>query len=150
VLTTTDVTLGTAVFLTDRGSISLPAWLISFQGVRNPAAVLAVGDASLFEVPVEPSTAPIGARTTSRPRTLTLTFTGGAAGTGPCAVDYSAHVTESTVAVAVGIEATTHGSSGIACVAIGYSRHVTVTLSEPLGARVLVDEKTKAPVEVAP
>jgi hypothetical protein len=150
VLTTTGVQLGTGSFLTDRGAMTLPAWLVSFRGVQNPAAVLAVDPASVFAAPFSAAVATIGARPTPDSRTLTLTFTGAAAGTGPCTADYRAHVTESAVAVAVGIEATMHGPSATICDAIGYSRHVTITLSQPLGARVLVDENNAAAIEVAP
>ena len=41
-LVVTSVGLGTGVFATDRGRRTLPAWLFSFQGVENPAQVLAV------------------------------------------------------------------------------------------------------------
>jgi hypothetical protein len=150
VLTTTNIELGTGSFLTDRGPMTLPAWLVSFRGVTDPAEVLAVDPAALFAAPDPAASASITAGSAPGARTLTLTFTGAAAGTGPCTADYAAHVSESTVAVAVGIEETTHDSTGVACLAVGYSRRVTITLTQPLGARVLVDEKTQAAIEVTP
>jgi hypothetical protein len=151
VVTTTGVRLGTASFLTDRGTVELPAWLVSFRGVTDPAQVLAVDPALLFPAPDPAAVATIGAASTPDPRTLTLTFPGARAGTGPCTSDYHAHVTESAVAVAVAIDETPHGPSTTPCYLMAYSRQVTVTLSQPLGARVLVDEKRgNAPVSVAP
>jgi hypothetical protein len=153
VLTTTGVALGASSFLTDRGYVELPAWLVSFNGVKNPAAVLAVAPASLF-APPDQSVAPsqIGAIPTRDPRTVILTFAGAAAGTGPCSANYTARFAESTTAIAVNIEATgepTATRSSIACAAIAYSRQITITLTSPLGARVLVDEKTTSAIAVS-
>ncbi|MCU1426166.1 MAG: putative secreted protein [Actinomycetia bacterium] len=145
-LTTTAVRFGSGSFPTDRGSLELPAWLVSFAGVQNPAAVLAVDRAAQF-IPPHPSDQPsqFGATTTLDAGKLVLHFVGAAPGTGPCTADYAAHVVEGATAVVVGIEAIRHETSGTgSCVAVGYSRETTITLSSPLGARVLVDEQTKS------
>ena len=73
-----------------------------------------------------------------------LTFVGAAAGTGPCTADYTAKVSESATAVAVTVAESSHTPPGTACNLVGYQRQAPVTLASPLGARVLVDTKTKA------
>jgi hypothetical protein len=156
-LTTTDLRFGTASFDTDRGPMTLPAWLVSFQGVSDPAAVLAVAPSALYE----PSSGPAGssimsATPTDDPRVVTINFVGGPPGTGPCATTYEAHVAESATAVSVSVsplktpEFTTRGSTVIGCTAIGAERHVTITLRDPLGARVLVDAQRQGAFRLDP
>src|SRR4051794_21048541 len=61
-----DVSFGTGSFDTDRGVQVLPAWLFTFDGVTNPAAVLAVATSSRFSVPATSSLQPgLGASTTT-------------------------------------------------------------------------------------
>jgi hypothetical protein len=157
-LQTTDVRLGTGSFLTDRGWRTLPAWLFSFRDVEDPVAVLATAPAASFPSP-NGNTPPaqLGAKTTAGSRTVELTFVGPKEESGPCGAQYEAHVTESSVAVAVSVSVvppavttTTTSSPSVimGCVDIGYSRHVTITLREPLGARVLVDDTTNSAVAV--
>jgi hypothetical protein len=156
-LQTTSVQLGTGSFLTDRGWTTLPAWLVSFRDVEHPVAVLAVAPAALFPNPVTdgPPTQ-LGAQTTPGSTTIELTFPGARDDTGPCGAIYTAYVSESPVAVSVAVVAvtppapTTTTTPGVVfgCTDEAYSRHVTVTLRDPLGARVLVDAKTKRAVSV--
>jgi hypothetical protein len=152
-LAVTSVVLATAVFQTDRGRIPLPAWQLSFQGVKEPAAVLAVSPTSIFSPPGHSDDRPgIVSDALLGPdgRSLTVEFTGAAAGTGPCTADYTLEVATSATAVAVSVQEHAHNTgSGVACPAIGYPRHVTTVLSVPLGARVVVDASTTSAVAVS-
>ena len=152
-LTVSGVDLGSATFLTDRGRRRLPAWLFSFVGVENPAAVLAVARSDRFwprSVGHDRYTI-LAAHVDHGERKLTVTFPGAPAGTGPCTADYAGSATESAEAVSVTVRATRGGASdnpGAVCSLVGYPRRVTVVLKTPLGARVVVDARTGAPLVV--
>ena len=143
----TGVRLGTRAFDTDRAQ-RLPAWLFRFAGVQSPAAVLAVSPAQLYTPPGNPPrTSPVvdGAMLGADGRTLTVDFTGLAAGTGPCTAGYSLRFAQSRTAVAVAVTEHDHPDSG-SCSAVGYGRHATVVLAAPLAARVLVDAASGAAI----
>jgi hypothetical protein len=136
----TKITLGTGTFQTDRGPRILPAWLMWFAGIREPAVV----DATQIANP------PVGVATSAIPviesaslsadkRRLTITY---AARGHPCA-GYRLTVAESHAAVAVApLELRTRIRT---CSAV---RHSVITLSAPLDGRVLVDGTTGQPVTV--
>lgn len=150
-LKVTMVRLGSGVFQTDRGIRRLPAWLFGFAGVPHPAAVLAVAPAGIFAQSgqVAGRNPFIGyARLGRDGRTLTLWFTGAAAGTGPCTADYSPAIAVSRTAVAVAVRERAHGSGNEMCSTVGYARHVTTTLPTPLGARVVIDAASDAAIAV--
>jgi hypothetical protein len=144
----TAINLGTSSFETDRGTRLLPAWLISLQGVENPAAVLAVAPSSRYSPPSGSNPASAGAQLGPNGRTVTITFVGAAPGRGPCTSDYTVDQLASDTAVAIRVRETS--SRGGTCSLVGYSRHVDIVVASPLGGRVLVDAKTKAPVAIAP
>ena len=142
-LTITAVQLGVSTFSTDRGRQLLPAWSFHFAGVAQPASVLAV--------PPSERWSPSGSQN-SRPALLSATiaadgqhieigFTGSPAGTGPCNAQYAAVTAQTATAVAVAVREIPNpsASSITACAAVGASRTVAVTLTSPLGNRVLVD-----------
>jgi hypothetical protein len=140
-LNTTAVALGSGRFLTDRGWRILPAWLFSLAGVANPAKVLAVAPSAIYSVPVSRSgAAPTELSVTVQPggRRIVANFVGAAAGSGPCTASYALSIKESHQAVAVAVLAHPHGGSQ-PCPLVGYSRHATVELHAPLGARVVID-----------
>ena len=128
---------------TDRGPRWLPGWELTSAQTLGPIVVL---DPDILAAvwspedpgPVppagpEPAHAPVSAEADGG--ALIYRFTGGA----PSHERYaSAEVVESGRAVAVVPEAEDIGPPG-ARPAIGFGRRVTVTLSEPLGDRVLVD-----------
>jgi hypothetical protein len=129
--------------MTDRGPRWLPGWELTSEQTLGPIVVLdpetlagAWSPPDPGPVPPagqEPGHAPV--RGEADGATLTYRFTGGA----PSFVRYApAEVVESGQAVAVVPEAEDIGPPG-ARPAVGFGRRVTVTLSEPLGARVLVD-----------
>jgi hypothetical protein len=143
------VSLGTGSFNTDRGTQVLPAWMFTFDGVTNPAAVLAVAASSRFPLPATSSVAPGVGASTATGRTLDISFVGAAAGAGPCTADYALDARESKTAVAVSIRQTRYGDgTEVVCAAVGYQRHVRLRLTAPLRNRVLVDAATKGPVAV--
>ena len=79
-----------------------------------------------------------------------MDFTGAAAGTGPCTADYTIDQLASDTAVAVSVQEHPHGTGSEICLLMGYSRTKTVTLREPLGARVLVNAATTGAIAVQP
>ncbi|HVQ92357.1 MAG TPA: hypothetical protein VMU51_15080 [Mycobacteriales bacterium] len=146
------VRLGSAGFRTDRGSRPLPAWLFSFAGVAQPAAVLAVAPAARFapRLPAnlvrDPSlgNATLGADG----RTVSVGFLGAAGGTAECEQKYVLKPVETLQAVALrigladadpeGDEAGKSNEPPAACADATYHRSASTTLSMPLGARVLI------------
>lgn len=154
-LTIRSIRLGRSTYTTDRGPQSFPAWLITFDGIPDPAAVLAVAPEALYTppAPAAASTGSVrpGAAVTNQ-RILTVGFVGAAPGSGPCSAEYEMQVYESDHAVAVVVQevarppSTTTGT--VVCAAVGYGRRLTTTLERPLGNRVLVDGETRTPLAV--
>jgi hypothetical protein len=157
-LVVTAVTLGLSDFQTDRGQRTLPAWLFSFQGVQNPAQVLAVSPSRIFTPPrsivpdaVTESAPPVGSATlAANHRTLTVEVAGEPEGRGPCEATYSLSVGTSRTAVAVLVNAVTHDKADIGCLVQASVIHLTATIARPLGNRVVVDAVSLAAVPVRP
>jgi hypothetical protein len=151
-LDVTSVRLGTAVFETDRGYRALPAWLFSFGGVQDPAAVLAVSQAAIFSAPSLPtngSPAGLGARLSSDDRTLSVTFGGAPSGTGPCDLEYRLVTAVSKAGVAIEVNAhQTHKDRSAVCALPASVSHIVTVLSAPLGNRVVIDAANGAAVPV--
>lgn len=156
-LVVTRVTLGAAVFETDRGRRTLPAWLFAFQGVENPAQVLAVSPRRIFAPPrrilvqapeLESSPTAGSATLASNHRTLTVGFAGAPEGTGPCQSTYSLSVGASRTAVAVVVHAVTHYKGDAGCLLQASFNRLTTTLAAPLGNRVVVDADSLTAVPV--
>jgi len=152
------VRLGHAGFFTDRGSVRLPAWLFYAKGARHPAAVLAVlpythPKVTHPELPRDSmvDTEEEGATSRDHGRLLSISFTGGPAGTGPCEDNYVAGFVAGRTAVAFAIrEIPGRSSETTVCSLIGYRRHVVLRLSRPLGPRVLIDAADAIAVPVSP
>lgn len=134
----TKITLGSGTFQTDRGPRRLPAWLVWFAGVRQPALVTAT---LIFNPAGVGSATPAirSAAMTVDSRKLTITY---ATDPRPCD-SYTLKVEESKTAVAIAT-VPSHGHLAV-CSA---TRRVTVTLSKPLEGRVVVDGVTGEPVAV--
>ena len=151
-LTVTTVTLGSGEFDTDRGSRRLPAWLFRFDGVQNPAEVLAVSPSEIFAAPTprHATETSVGAATLGPDgRTLTVTFAGAPTGHGPCTASYTMSVGSSVTAVAVEVHAHPHASH-VACLAEARADHLSAELAGPLGNRVVVDAPSLNAVPVTP
>ena len=150
-LTITRIKLDRAAFQTDRGILSLPAWIFTFRGVQGSAPVLAVAPSARFPTPSAALHAPTqSAYLAPDGKTLTVNLTGAAAGTGPCTAEYTIDQLASDTAVAVSVQEHRHGTGSEFCASVGYFRTASVTLSEPLGARVLVNAATTGPIAVQP
>jgi hypothetical protein len=157
-LVVTSVMLGTGVFASDRGRRTLPAWLFAFQGVENPAQVLAVSPRRIFAPPprmvvrasVLESSPTVGSATWAPShRTLTVGFAGAPEGTGPCQATYSLTVGASRTAVAAVIHAVTHDKGDAGCLLQASFHRLTTSLRAPLGNRVVVDADSLTAVPVA-
>jgi hypothetical protein len=136
------VQFGSGMFSTDRGIRSLPAWIFRFAGVTDPALVLAIPPFDRWPLPGMPTGdgGPGPVSISPDGRQLTLSFIGAQAGTGPCGAEYTADVKQSATAVSISTRELPkpNGDRG-QCTLVGYTRTVTVTLSSPLGNRVVVD-----------
>jgi hypothetical protein len=148
-LNVTSVRLGTAVFETYRGYRPLPAWLFAFQGVQDPAAVLAVAPTAIFSVPRLSAygSASLGVQLSSDGRTLTVTFGGAPSGTGPCTAAYSLSKAVSRTGVALILHEHAH-DSGATCALPASVGHIVTVLSSPLGNRVVIDAPSGVAVPV--
>jgi hypothetical protein len=152
-LDVTAVTLGSAQFPTDRGMRQLPAWIVTFAGIANPAQVLAVSQPAVFQPPAPVAGGGAGSATLVGDRTLQIQVFGKAAGDGPCQANYEVHVYESEQAVAVVTHeipkppsATT--TAPVVCADVGYTQILTTTIARPLGNRVVINGTTRAPLAV--
>lgn len=140
----TSATKAHAVFATDRGRRSLPAWRLTGPELAGPLWVLDPAIAATRWTPPEDGPPPPfqgaphrAARATMEDdgRTLRFTFTGGS----PAYVEYpTVEIIDSDQAVVLLPVGHDTGPSGPRA-AIGYSREVAATLNRPLGHRVLVD-----------
>ena len=145
----TAVRLGAAKFVTDRGPTTIPAWLVTIPDAAGPIAIAAVAPPARFVVAGRP--VPIGYTQATIDPTgseVTVTTIGAAEGTGPCTADYRLTLIEHHAYVESVIDETRNG--GGECNAVGYTRKVTARLRTPLGNRVLVEQKTAAPIIVTP
>lgn len=151
-LAITRVELGSAPFITDRGTRSFPVWMFSFDGAANPAKVLAVAPQYFFPIPQDArGRSGPGAQLAPDGRTLNLSFGGAAEGTGPCTADYTVDQTESATAVAIDVRETRAGNGQeVACNLVAYPRHASIVLDAPLGNRVLISGATKGAISTAP
>jgi hypothetical protein len=150
---------GSATFVTDRGRRRLPTWRFYFQGVADPASVLALVPPAVFIAPPlhrfgEPgpgNSIEDSATVSTSGRTVTLSFVGGPAGHAPCDYSYRASAVGDRQAVAFTITATpVPGPPGEVCTAIGVFRTAVLHLARPLGARVLVSATDGGAVPVTP
>lgn len=157
-LQTTAVKLGSGLFLTDRGYRRYPAWLFSLSGVQSPVAVLALKPSDLYSEHYVTQPELMSASVGADGKSLRVRFVGGAVGPGPCGATYSLSVEESTHAVAVSVRShpnpspTTTASPPavpIACSAVGYPDSAAAELEAPLGARVVVDGRSKGALVVS-
>jgi hypothetical protein len=143
-LTLSEARLGQAMYETDRGPKTLPAWRFSFTGVEGPIPVLAVApDAEWLPPGVRSgSSHDIGARVGRDQRTLTFGFTGAQFEDGPCGLRYAVALEESPTAVMVTLTShRTADDSTAACTLVGVIRHASASLAAPLGNRVLIDDQ---------
>jgi hypothetical protein len=137
----TGVTLGTAKFHTDRGELTLPAWLFTGPDLLDPIALPALSPKAFWRFDrVAAAAAPMPAKVAADGRTLTVPVPQGASCDGTPAPPVGV-VKESAGAVAIGSQPASVAPQRTDCILPAYLRFVdiTVRLAAPLGARVLVD-----------
>ena len=144
---------------TDRGTHSLPAWRMHLRDVTGDIYVLAVSPSARYELPSEAGMYDAGrAVPSAEGRRLTINFIAHHDSTGPCDPGYSSSLrvaqtpTAIVLAVTIAFEPETPPPN-VACPASGGSAVVpaspipgapgtrTITLAEPLGGRVVVDDR---------
>jgi hypothetical protein len=128
-------------YVTDRGRAQIYSWLFTVTGANGEMAYPAVAPSVLWNADLTQGSLDGGATVTADGTSLTFTFWGAPAGTGPCSADYKAAVAESHAAVAVAVQMISHAppNTPVACPAIAMQRSITVTLASPLDGRVVVN-----------
>jgi hypothetical protein len=155
-LAITGVRLTSAVFTTNRGSQTLPAWAFSLRGQTGPADVLALTGSGVFVAPRARELLPVvssfemdRATTSAAGRTVRLRFAGGPPGDKPGDVSYTVGSASDAHAVAFWLTAHSPRTNQSAlCSAVGYFRTAAIHLTRPLGGRVLVDAASAGAVPV--
>lgn len=133
------VHLGSTEFFTDRGPVSLPAWLFDIEEIEAYLAYLALDPTALWAGGnVEEGR---GAGVSGDGWTLRIPVTNMEAG--PCGSDYTAAAAESSTAVAVAVKRFPHSKPGddVICDLVLRAGHIDLKLKAPLGGRVLLDEQ---------
>ncbi|MER6313304.1 hypothetical protein ABT237_05990 [Streptomyces sp. NPDC001581] len=149
-LTVTGVRFGETTVRTSRGPARVPAWLFTVEGYETPLARIAVAPQEFPKPPIEPlgtfdgGTAPLLAHTAA-PGATELTVQ---AGHGSCDGGVAVDVLEGadTVVLAGRILPGVEPGQGGGCDAVMHTQSVTVTPARPVGARLLVDAATGAPL----
>lgn len=148
-LSVTSVSLGSGVFITDRGPKRLAAWRFAIAGVSGTVGVAAITPPRLFvPAPGVPAARDGGdtAVLLNGGKQVRVQFFGAPAGTRPCDSTATATALENTRAVAIRIREMIRAGT---CDLVAYPRSATVQLKHPLGRRVLVTAGG-APIEVKP
>jgi len=131
----------TAGFQTDRGTMTMSAWLFDVPEVNAYIAHSAIDPRSFWGGKVTSTGGGIGGRVSADGRTLKIPVSN--AEPGPCGADYTTATAESDTAAAIAIKSIPHASPGeaVMCPLVLHMSSITVALKAPLGGRVLLDEK---------
>ncbi|MEU6814660.1 hypothetical protein [Streptomyces sp. NPDC046860] len=147
-LTVTGARLGSTTIVTSRGNAAVPAWLFTLEGYDTPLVRVAVTPSKLPESPIGPARqgAAGGLRNVARlagtaadGRSVTVRATHGSCDDGPVV---KALETGESVVLYASVKAPESG----ACTAEMIEQGVKVTLSRPIGDRLLLDAFTGRPV----
>ncbi|MDX3538026.1 hypothetical protein PV721_27485 [Streptomyces sp. MB09-01] len=147
-LAVTGVRFGEIAVRTSRGPARVPAWLFTVEGYETPLARLAVTPQELPKVPVEPlgtfdgGTAPLLVYMAS-PAATELTVQ---AGHGSCDGGVAVDVLEGADTVVLAGRIVADAEPGTSCDAAMRLEMVPVALARPLGARLVIDAATGAPL----
>jgi len=143
-LTITGASLKTVEVDTSRGRATVPAWSFTAKGLSRPIIAVAISAAVLKPV-VEPAAPPglpdpdrdlLPAGRLIRADGNTLTFD---IDHGTCDADLRAHAVEFEDMVVIG---GTYSQSRSFCEGVGASTPATITLTEPLGTRAIINATT--------
>lgn len=130
-----------AGFPTDRGTMTMSAWLFDVAEVGAYIGYSALDPSGYWGGAM--TVAGRGAQISVDGLTLKVPVAN--AGPGPCDSDYTASAAESTTAVAVAVRQFPHSTGpGVACPADLRLSFISIALKSPLGGRVLLDEKGDA------
>ncbi|HEX5596483.1 MAG TPA: hypothetical protein VFX61_10775 [Micromonosporaceae bacterium] len=145
-LTVTKATLGTVTVRTSRGEAEVPAWLFSIAELKAPIARLAVAPSAVAPLPEAP--APADDLAEGLVSVQDLTGVDGATlsyrlGVGACDTDITPLLYESKDVVVIGGAVTR--SDGI-CTDQLVLEPVTITLTAPLGTRIVLDAASGQPL----
>ncbi|MCX5194182.1 hypothetical protein OOK31_09785 [Streptomyces sp. NBC_00249] len=151
-LTVTAVRFGAATTRTSRGPAEVPAWLFTVEGYDTPLTRLAIRPQELPTAPVAPKgtfdegTAPLFAHTAAAPGATSFEVT---AGHGACDAGVAVDVLEgaATVVLAGRILPREDVRPDAACPLVMLEQTVPVTLTRPLGDRLLLDATTGTPLQ---
>ncbi|MFI8499506.1 hypothetical protein ACIGFK_13555 [Streptomyces sp. NPDC085524] len=151
-LTVTAAAFGETTVRTSRGPARVPAWLFTVGGYDTPLARIAIRPQELPEPPIEPlptfdgGTAPLFGHSAASPDVTSFEVT---AGHGGCDGGVAVDVLEGadTVVLAGRILPGKDLGPGEGCNAAMYEQSVPVTLTRPLGERLVVDSASGAPLE---
>lgn len=129
-------------YLTDRGSAQIDSWLFRMSGLNGEMSYPALGASAMWNADMTKGSPESGSVVSPDGRTLTFSFYGAPATSGPCGADYRAVVAESQAAVAIALQTISHAKPGdlIACTAVAQLRSVDVPLVSVLGGRVVLEE----------
>jgi hypothetical protein len=138
----TAVRWGSASFPTDRGNLTMSAWLFDVPEVNAYPGHSALAPSAYWGGGI--SVAGRGAKISLDGLTLKVPVAN--AGPGPCDFDYTATAAESPTAVAVAVRQFSHTAGGqpVACDLVLRTSYISVALRSPLRGRVLLDEKGDA------
>ncbi|MEV7519937.1 hypothetical protein [Streptomyces sp. NPDC091371] len=148
----TAVRLGETTVRTSRGQAQVPAWLFTIEGYDTPLAQIAIRPQELPKPPIEPlglsggGTARISGHSAGSPDTASFEVT---AGHGSCDGGVAVDVLEGTdtVVLAGRILPGKEPAPGQGCDLAMRMQNVTVTLTRPVGDRILIDSESGAPIE---
>ncbi len=149
VLTVTGAKFGTTTLRTSRGEAVVPAWLFTVAELPAPVARVTVAATAVSPVP-HPSVPPIGAdQASGLASAQRLTAVEGARlwytiGIGACDTNPAGIAYETDDVVVIG--GTVDPSTGGPCIDLLKLQPVSVTLTTPLGARVVLDALSGQPL----
>jgi hypothetical protein len=155
-LEVTAANLATSLAETSNGPAEVPTWVFTIKGTAVRVTRVAVdGSVTVTPPPWNADDPPEGlsidlAIGDAGSRTLDVEFVGAPKGADdPCGADYTAEAVESDLAVVVIVHAVGHdGAAPPGCRLVGKTRTATVSLSAPLGARVVLEGRQGLPVPV--
>jgi hypothetical protein len=135
----TAVRWSAAEFSTDRGGVTMSAWLFDVPEADGHLGYPALDPSAYWTRQPVTSEGQLGANVSADGRTLTIGVVGGRDQSGPCGADYTTSAAESRTAVAVAIKTIRHDLNAV-CDLVARMYSIEVHLKAPLGARVLLDE----------
>ncbi|MFD9727893.1 hypothetical protein [Streptomyces sp. NPDC059072] len=148
----TAVVFGETAVRTSRGPARVPAWLFTVEGYDAPLARIAIRPQELPKPPIEPlrtvdgGTAPLSGHSAASPDATSFEVT---AGHGACDGGVAVDVLEGTDTVVLAGRILPGEKTGrdAACPAIMLEQNVPVTLTRPVGERIVIDSESGAPLE---